>query len=195
MRKPDESLDDFSVKPVTGPASKPPREVSLQLTGDVQTLKPLTDLMAAETNQHTIRPNLGKQPIWFRRVIAVGSGAIVMVAIVLVSAIFVGISDPAAAPEVAMNVLPDLELSPTDAPSGFDSFSLPGLAPPAEGGGYVTRSDGGRKSGRRSIRVAQYKRRLMSPASTKSETPKFVPTTLVIYAENGVIKRRIEPWL
>lgn len=190
MRKPDESLDDFSVKPVTGPASKPPREVSLQLTGKVQALKPLTSLAAAQANVYEFRPILRKQPIWFRRFIAVGGGAIVMVAIVLVSAIFFGISESADAPEVAMTVLTDPELAPTGEPFGFESFSLPEFAPPSNG--YVTRSNGGRKSGRRSIRVASHKRGLIPPSSTQSE---FFPTTLVIYAENGVIKSRIEPWL
>lgn len=194
MRKPDESLDEFSVKPVTGPASKPPREVSVQLTGEVQTVKPLTDLAAPQTNRYTLRPNDRKQPIWFRSFIAVGGAAIVMVAIVLLSAIFVGISDSTTEAEVAMNVLPDTEQTSTDAPSAFDSFSLPSIAPSAKGV-YVDRSSARRKSGRRSVRVTHYKRTLKPPSSTQSETPKFFPTTLVIYAENGVIKRRIEPWL
>ena len=90
MRKPDENLDDFSAKPVTRAASKPPREVSLQLTSEIQTLKPLTDLEPVRTNTYMFRPKHRTQPLWFRRFIAVGGGLIVIVALVLVSAIFVG---------------------------------------------------------------------------------------------------------
>ena len=195
MRKPDEKLDDFSAKPVTRSASKPPRPVSLQSTREVQTLKPLTEPVPVQTNTFTFRPNRRKQPLWFRRFIAVGGGIIVIVAIVLVSAIFVAISDSATEPEVAMNEMPDPGLMPAGAPFGFDSFSLPELATPDNDDAYVTRSHGERKPARRSNRVAHNKRRLMPPQPMQFPTPRFVPTTLVIYAENGEIKSRVEPWL
>lgn len=195
MHKPNESLDDFSVKPLTGSAAKPPREVSLQLTGEIQTLEPLADPMMRHTDQYTFRPNLRKQPIWFRRFIAVGGGAIVLVAIALVSAIIVGISEPASAPEVAMNVSAEPELAQTGAPFGVDGYSSPDSETAANGVEFVSRANGVRRSGRRNIRLARYKRRpVMSPVP-RPETRKFFPTTLVIYAENGVIKSRIEPWL
>ncbi len=187
MRKPDESLNDFIAKPAPKVASKPPRPVSLQLTGEVEILNPLVRDEPAPQFRWTRR----SQPVWFRRFLLAGSGALVMMAMVLVSAILIEMSDSREVAEVAP--AEEHETVPVEAQTSvsFDVFS------PSEGADVIT-------GVRRNSRAIQYRTRFTraayKPRRTyrslpQPEEPKFVPTTLVIYAENGVIKRRVEPWL
>jgi hypothetical protein len=130
--------------------------------------------------------------LWFRRFLAVGSGAIVMIALVLIGAILLGIDDPADGPDIATSGKPDDTMAQPAEPFGFHVFPPSVLASPT-GGISVVSSNNRRRSARSRIHRASNKFRrheTMSPPA-----PKFVPTTLVIYVENGVINTRIEPWL
>ncbi|HEX6126581.1 MAG TPA: hypothetical protein VFZ23_14500 [Pyrinomonadaceae bacterium] len=141
-----------------------------------------------------LRRPVAQQPLWFRRFLVVGSGALVMIAFVLVSAILVGINDPVVGPEVATNVE---TLGPLAQPIelfNLDFSPSPAFEPLADEVGIVRSNIRGRFA-RPGIHVTANKpvrrlRRLPQPMQ-----PKFTPTTLVIYAENGVIYTRIEPWL
>ena len=190
MWKPNESLDDFVAKPLPEVTSEAPRPVSLQRTGEVEVLKPLT---RAEVRARRLRYAFKTpyQPLWFRRFLAVGSGALVMIGFVLVSAILVGINDQAAGPEVATNENPVDILPQPEEPFSFDVFSLAPAAGPVE----VVRSATRRRPARPAIKLAINKPRRQFRAPLQPEEPDFVPTTLVIYAENGVINTRIEPWV
>lgn len=191
MWKPDENLDDYIVKPIPESSSDTPREVSLRGTGEVEVLKPLT---LAEIRATRAGFRASHEPLWFRRFVAVGSGALVMVGLVLVSAILVGINEPAGEPDVAINVIPNEEVAEPEEVFSFD------VAPPSTSAEpthtlHIIHSNPRHTAVRSSVRVAVMKPRQSLRHALDLEQPKFVPTTLVIYAENGVINSRIEPWL
>ena len=189
MWKPDESLDDYNVTPPSQVTSEPPPAVSLRLTGEIEVLKPLAEVHAehSQTAYKVFRP---EQPLWFRRFLAVGSGALVMIALVLVSAIFVGINDPTAGPDVARNGASDDTLAQPHEIFSFDVYNSPAM-----GEVYAVRANPRRRAARPNAQLAAKKSRRQSRPALQAEQPKFVPTTLIIYAENGVINTRIEPWL
>jgi hypothetical protein len=184
-KKPNESLDDFIVKPVAEVDSEAPRSVSLRRTGEVEVLKPLARVdVRAKSGRYGFRPVY--QPLWFRRFLAVGSGALVMIAFVLVSAILVGINETAG-PEVASNDKIEYALAQFDEPLTFDISSFGAAVDAAQS--YVRR-----RTARPTIQVAVNKPRPQLREPLQPDEPDFVPTTLVIYAENGSINTRIEPW-
>ena len=191
MRKPDEHLDYYSVKPATSLRPEPPRAVSLWLTGEVEVLEPLIHEEVPAMIVFKPRSTAAYQPLWFRRLITLGSLALAMIALVLLSAIFVGISDPAAGPDVATDVQPDDKLMQTEVPFGLEMFSPMRFAPGT--GIDIVRATAKRKVLRPRVQITQQPQQYARPL--QPDEPKFVPTTLVIYAEDGVIKTRIEPWV
>jgi hypothetical protein len=182
MLKPNESLDDYTTTPPTEKLEVPPFPVSLTVTGEREILKPLI-----ETPTTKFRFATPHQPLWFRRMVAVGGGAIVMIAFVLISAILVGISEPIAGPEIASDEQADqrTQMEPFDILSASIS---PGnviefLHPVAK---------------RRVVRARAHVTPDRQPRYVRQPQPiepKFFPTTLVIYSENGEIKTRVEPWI
>ena len=198
MWKPDQSLDDYIVNPNREGISETPRAASLRATGEVEVLKPLTPQEVCATPdrigiQALHRPG-PHQPLWFRRFVAAGSGALVMIALILVSAILVGINDPVDGLDVATFVKPDDDSTQPEELFSFD-FSSPSTFTAANGGVNIVRSNFRRRRARPRIHTAPNKPKLLVLPPPQAEQPKFVPTTLVIYAENGVINTRIEPWL
>lgn len=170
-------------RPASKAAPEPPRSVSLQRTGEVEVLKPLARI-EVRNGLRAFRPN---QPLWFRRVLLAGSVGLVAIGLVLVSAILVGINESA---EIATNENPDYEIAQTELYSFDLSVPITFVTPAEEKIRSITR--------RKSIRsTPQYisKRRPQLRPPLQPEEPDFIPTTLVIYAENGVITSRIEPWL
>src|SRR5687767_13054104 len=141
MWKPDENLDDYVVTPDPDADPKPPLAVSLRRTGELEVLKPLTRLEAHEKRIRTafkaFRPLVVPQPLWFRRFLAVGSGGLVMIALILVSAILVGINDPAAGPDVASTVQPSDEPIQPEEPISLDVSSPLSFAPAVVGSEIV----------------------------------------------------------
>lgn len=195
MWKPDQSLDDFVGGPAPEVTSKPPRSISLRGTGEIEVLKPLIrPEVRAEPARIAFKASRPLQPLWFRRFLAVGSGALVMIAMVLVSAIFVGISDPGAGPDLATNWKPDDKFVQPEEPFSFDPSS-PWNFELATGGVDVVRSSTRRRVTRPRTYLAANRSKHEIRPLPQPEQPKFVPTTLVIYAENGVINTRVEPWL
>lgn len=190
MRKPNENLDDYTVKPALT-ETDPPRAVSVGLTGEVEVLKPLTREKVRAMNVFRRRSKGRYQPLWFRRFIAVGSGAVAMLGLVLVSAILMGINDPGAELDIATQIEPDDKLIQPEEPFTFEILS-PSSVATLKGGINFVRATAKRKILRPRIQLAQRPRPYVAPLP---EEPKFVPTTLVIYSDNGVIKTRIEPWI
>lgn len=197
MWKPDESLDDYIVRPDPEVPSEPPRSVSLLRTGEVEVLKPLirpeVRAKPVRTVLRAFRRSGPQQPLWFRRFLAIGSAALVIIALVLVSAILVGINDPGAGPDVATSGNPDDMLTQPEELFSFD-VSSPSTFALVSGGVDLVPSNTRRRPARPGIHLAANKPRRQLRRSLQPEEPKFVPTTLVIYAENGVIYTRIEPW-
>ena len=205
MRKPYESLDDFIVK-ATPENVDPPRPVSLRLTGEVEVLKPLArwehpGQIAPTKAEIQLRP-VPHRFSWFHRSLLVGGG-ITMTALVFTSAILIGVSDSAVPPETAnvefIEVPNEAErLLPEEAPLSSDIFST---SESGEETGPV-RTPVRRANRNRFRRAAApvrttVRKALPRPAKQPHQllVSKFVPTTLVIYIENGLIKSRIEPWL
>ena len=192
MRKPSESIEDFKVSRAPGVAPEPPSSVSLRRTGELEVVKPLT----VSTERVRIafkgpRSRVPANPLWFRRLLAVGSGALVIIGLVLVSAILVGINDPA---EVATNIKPDHDSTQAEELFNFDISSASPVTT-ATLGINIFRSNPKRRAIRPRLHVAVSKPKPQLRPIPQPEQPKFVPTTLVIYAENGVINTRIEPWV
>lgn len=161
------------------PTSEPPRPVLLRGTGEVEIVKPVTLTVRAFRRS--------QQPLWFRRFLAVGSGALLFFGLVLVSAILIGISDSASGPDVAANE--KLDAAQTRELFSFDlSIPLTFLPPTGE---VAVRANTMRRPARPRFRATN-KSRLRS--RLRPDEPKFIPTTLVIYAQNGVVNTRVEPW-
>lgn len=186
MWKPEDSLEDYTVKPAPHVTPDPPRSVSLQRTGEFEVLKPLTPSRVRKGIRSFRR--VVPQPLWFRRFLVVGSGALVLVAFALISAILVGINEQTAGPDVAANENSDYTAQAEDLYS-FD-LSLPLTFLPV-----IDRSNTRRRQTRPTTLLAVSKPRPQLRPRLEPEDPDFVPTTLVIYAQNGVITSRIEPWL
>lgn len=183
-KKPNENLDDM-VTPAAEVDPEAPRPVSLRGTGEVDVLKPITNV---KTGRYGFRAPF--QPLWFRRFLAVGSGALVMIAFVLVSAILVGINEPAGGPEVVTNETPDDALTQSEEPYSLDIASFA----PTAGEVDIVRPDARPMSARPVTKLVARKSRRQFRQPLRPEEPNFIPTTLVIYAENGSINTRVEPW-
>ncbi len=194
MRAPYDSLEDF--KAPARKTAKPPATKSLRLTGKTQILKPLARVEDLSMNR-LFGANALHRFKWFHRSLAMG-GAFAVILFALITLIDFAIYGPRIGPvepvDVAINEQPDSLPVFTDEPFTAallqDENSLISLdelnASPA-----FTR--------RRSVRpraqyVAYRAPRKPEPFRNQLWVSQFVPTTLVIYIENGVIKTRSEPW-
>ena len=187
-----ESLNDFvssAPKPLDPPAVK-----FLRPSGEIELLKPLTpSRYVAKRRSAFVRPAPFPGPReefrWFVRSLAVGGGVAAMVVFTVLSGIFISVYEPPSRP--AETDIVRVQLPPESLPPiSFDFFTaeIP----------TITLEE--LRPVRRLIRtrpthtlVAAYKPRRVEPRHMV--TTDFVPTKLVIYPENGVIKTRIEPQL
>ena len=185
MQKPEESLEDFRVR-ATEKVVPPPAVVWLRFTGDVKVLKPLAGRTATS---NTYRFS------WFQSALA-AAGAVGMMALVLLSAVFIGIND---VPQVdTAGISNELEtdrpsvygLTPSEEPHSPEIRTVE-TSPPADDKVRPVRSAAKPRLARRIQPIAYRPGRQGS--RPHHVVTKFVPTTLVIYAENGEIKTRIEP--
>jgi hypothetical protein len=212
MRKPNESLDDYVVKAPESPA-EPPRPVSLRLTGEVEVLKPLArwerPAKLVRAVEEPYLPSARQRLSWFHRSLAV-SGALAMATLILGSAIFIGVSDQPAEDIVAVaensaeaaDPGSDRRIMPSDEPLDSNIFTSPGSGSDAGGvqrtGIRVIRANSTRLKRQASTRPIL--RRAAARPRRPSANPlhfvsRFVPTTLVIYVEDGLVRSRTEPWL
>lgn len=205
MRKPDESLDEYVVKPEPEVATVPPSPVSLRFTGEVEVLRPLARWehpvkMVPATSDTLLRPAPPYRLSWFHRSLAVGGG-ITMAALVLASAMVIGISDPTTGPETAqLSVAEDQnefpiyrtrEVEPAEVPLASDIFEIPDSE--STNVNQVSKASRFRSSWKRHVQRATYRHKA-APVQTHLAVSQFEPTTLVIYVENGVVRSRIERW-
>jgi hypothetical protein len=188
MRKPEESLEDFTVKAIAiEKASEPARVASLRFRGQVEVLRPL----ASWDGPADAGPPVSRLP-WFQRSLAV-VGGLAVIALMFLSAIFFGMYDQPAEPSVGLSD-PATDHGPmrTERPLKPDIFAAQNSTPAGDELPQV-RSIVKPRSERPRVQVAAYRPRRQS--RRPPVVPRFVPTTLVIYAENGEIKKRIEPRL
>ncbi|HKP69110.1 MAG TPA: hypothetical protein VJV05_07495 [Pyrinomonadaceae bacterium] len=198
MRKPNESLDEFSVR-VAGEAAEPPRMVTLHFGGDVEVLKPLVRRQAADhPDPVTGNPFRGPAPnrfSWFQSAMAAAAVLGIML-VILLSAIFIGVSDPAVSPDIAhLDTFGDATELAMDQSATYESVD-----PEINVAENPTLTDDEiavirptvRRAISRRVRRMAYRPRRQVPAPQITVST-FVPTTLIIYPENGEIKSRIEP--
>lgn len=196
MRKPDEGLDDYIVGPEHEKPAGPPLAVRLEPTGDIEILKPLATL-DKRVNASQPMPGMTaarRNPYrlsWFHRSLAVGAAAL-MIAMVFISAIVIGVSEHTTElVQAPPNTRPVDILADTNEPFSFDVYtpesemdlSDPALRIPVR----VSRTLARARIRRKSVKLRT--------RANELDQPRFSPTTLVIYAENGEIKTRIEPQL
>jgi hypothetical protein len=201
MRIPNENLDDFFSNAVKRKPAEPQRAVSLEFSGEIEILKPLAtweDYAISKAAANNLAPH---RLSWFHRSLAFG-GALTVIALILGSGVYLGIFGPPA--EVATNHAvepidmtrdqpPEGLLTPADEPETSDL--LPAEDSPSAFFGLKTVPRvARRRSSRPRVHFAAYRRprrhALPQPQYVVSD---FVPTTLIIYVENGVIRTRIEP--
>ena len=201
MRIPKESLDDFIGKAAARNKPDPPTVVHLRRTGEIEEIKPLAGWDGPRRSRYFTRKAFtGKNPYglsWFHRSLIL-SGSAVAAVLVAGIGIYFGVFG-----------------TPSDASSGSDILAGRRQTerlrtPPKVMGPFELRtapivptrtdeiSDIQPVVKRRLIRPhvvrAVYRPRLVVRRPQLAVT-NFVPTTLVIYAENGKIKSRIEPQL
>jgi len=173
--------------------------------GQVEVLKPLVHSHALEKREAVISGPIRRrsplQPSLFRRTQA-AAGSFALIGLILLSGILVAIYEPIDDPmfgSASSNGIPidlamdhDVSLTPVEGPLAFDSFS-PRRTLESDHFRAV-RSIARPRRAKRRVRLAAHRPapRIRGPLISVTE---FVPTTLVIYAENGEIKRRIEPQL
>jgi hypothetical protein len=191
MRVPEESLDDFrNIDAVRKPAAPPPVKF-LRPSGRFEVLKPLA------------RPNdLGRPDgtpaarrlSWYHRSVAFSVGLAVIALIVGIVAGIYAPPEPAGfQSDLVMDRQPDDMPAFSKEPEG--TAPLPATnASSAFDKPYAVRSTARRRLSRPSFRYSSYRpRRFIRPSLFVMSS--FVPTTLIIYIENGEIKSRIEPQL
>ena len=205
IRRPNETLDDFKSR-VAAPAEPPPGAVLLYPTGDIEKLEPLAHAEDFVTSEAVTGAFAGAAPrpfSWFHRTLAVG-GALAIIAFLgagLLIRLYSPTVEPVGPVDVASDQPADIS-TPPHASNDTDLFS-PINSPIAFDGLPVVRkaSKPRRISSRASRNVYQPQRSVPNPQITALvQRPQlivsdFVPTTLIIYIENGEIKTRIEPQL
>ena len=196
MRKPEESLEDFTVKAMAiEKAAEPARVASLRFTGQIEVLKPLTpgvDNPPAAVGDEFVRP-APHRPSWFQRTLAFGGG-LAVIAFIFLSAIFIGVYDPPPDRSVrSIDTVSDQSDAAIDQQLDSHVFTAENLSHTRDEHRPLHSTKRPRPE-QASVKIVAYRPR-RQPRRTQPVTTRFVPTTLVIFAENGEIKTRIEPRL
>jgi hypothetical protein len=200
MRMPYESLEDFNTR-VAAPA-EPPSPVLLYPTGDIEVLEPLAHAESfvkteAVADSAFVNPAIPHRVSWFHRSLAL-AGALAMTAVILGAGLMIGFYGPSAEPvspiEVAGDQQPADILTPQEELDESDLLSV-AESPLAFAEPFAIRK-AARAKRRATPRVfrSTYRPRPVVPRP-RFIVSEFVPTTLIIYIENGEIKTRIEPQL
>ncbi len=204
MRKPDESLDDYIVKALPE-STEPPQPVSLRFTGEVEVLKPLARW---ERPAKLVPAAVVSAPhafSWFHRSLVMGGG-FALGALVLASAIAIGVSDStretAQIDFVDVTGVPESKSEAIAAPEETLSADIFTNARDNDAAVPVTaRKRKQRPAQARIVRASAPVKAVVRNAVVKpkleldqSLVSRFLPTTLVIYVENGTIRTRTEPW-
>ena len=209
MRAPNESLEDFINRADTRKPPEPPAPKSVGLTGEVEVVKPLPTKYefaahkAADTSLLYGFYGLS----WFHRSLIVG-GSLTVVALVIWTGILLGVRRPPLEPvgnfadtfvrpdDVAMDEQSGDLRAAQEQPTSSDLLSQsnsPFSFRESHPARSRVKSWAARRPKPRTF-LAAYRPRHFFPAP-QFIVSSFVPTTLVIYVENGEIKTRTEPWL
>jgi len=196
MLRPHESLDDFTNIDARPIPAEPPRMKHLRPSGRREVLKPVAQSSELVKRSRFVR--LAPLPAapkfsWYHRSLAF-SGALAAAALIL--GIFAGLYAPPEPVGSQSNVVFDRQ------PEGILTQYEPdtsSLLPEKSGSRvhdrpYTVRSLVRRKLARPGVLRSAHRPRQFSRPS-RLVMSEFVPTTLVIYIENGEVKTRVEPQL
>jgi hypothetical protein len=133
---------------------------------------------------------------WFHRSLIFGGAGVAGIAVIFLSALIIAVSDPTEAtvagePDHISDAPIDNRVAATEEPAVADTEK----SPVTEAVSAKLRTV--RRPARIQRDVAQVRRGAHIPRRSPrpSQAPAFVPTTLIIYPENGEKKTRIEPTL
>jgi hypothetical protein len=191
MKAPKDSLDDFIVSPPK--PSEPPAMRSVRATGRSKVLMPLTTEADLARSREIANGRWVRRLSWFHRSLIV-TGAFAFL-VFLASSLYIGIYGPSV--ETVSNEFGRSRKGsvPPKDPGPFGRI-LPDNSPAADDDTTIVVSTVARsRKSRPHAELAVYRQRHPAHRRPKFVMSKFVPTTLVIYAENGQIKTRIEPQL
>jgi hypothetical protein len=198
MRVPDESLEDFIIKVSAPKTVEPPAVVSLHLSGKVKVIKPVVDTrLDSKRNAAAGRAfhrRTSYVPPSFHRSLALG-GAFAVIAVIIATGIHLVIFGPSVQQvgprELSLDSHSDDILPPVNEPFAWEllpdvgsSTSLGAPAGPRQAKRRGHSRYRGQSSDHRMRRIARRPHVVFSG---------FVPTTIIIYAENGEIRSRVEP--
>lgn len=216
MWPPNDNLDDFRSSPER--MGEPPSSVLLESSGETEVLKPLAVWEGYGKNGAPDTSLDGAQPglSWFHRSLAVSS-VVAGLALIVATGAYLGIYGPPVGSLEGMNNVaitsPDTAIdqqvveNQTSQEESDDSDSLLNTNSPSafmapEALPSVTKRRTVRPwrafravSKPRVLFAANHSRRWHLLPRPQFIVSDFVPTTLVIYVENGAIKTRIEPQL
>ena len=205
MRIPDESLDDFTF-PADLKTPEPPALRRVRPSGRIETVQPLARYEPViKTRAARFAPAgeraRGSEPhriSWFHQSLAIG-GAIALIGFFLVTGLYIGIGERPIVPAEGQADLADSRQPagisiPAEVPAGSHMMEPTDTLAASEERS-VTRRVARRRNYAARRSVASYRVRLRRPPPPQFVMSEFIPTTLVIYPENGEIKSRIEPWL
>jgi hypothetical protein len=135
---------------------------------------------------------------WFHRSLIFGGAGVAVIAVIFLSALIIAVSDPTEATSAGADESDRISDAPianivaaTEEPAVADTEKSPVTAAVSAKLRTVRRPARIQRDLAQVRRVAHIPRRFPRPA----QAPAFVPTTLIIYPENGEIKTRIEPTL
>lgn len=198
MRPPNESLDDFRLS-AERKAAEAPATVKLRFSGETEVVKPLARwegvIPGKSRGVVPLYPAFNRLS-WFHRSLAVG-GAFAIFALIVGSSVYIGIYGLPAGPVSETDVAvveeqPDIDLVPSDDPTAFE-FSTDETSPTVSDEVEPAASPLIRRAAKRRVFRSAYKPRRNPLPMPQFIVSEFVPTTLIIYAENGAIRSRIEP--
>jgi hypothetical protein len=198
MRYPNESLEEYrarKLKPVD-----PPETVSLEFTGETEVLAPLAYWNGPAKSEPgpTKIQSAWHWFSWFHRSLAMG-GALALVSFLVGTGLYLAIYGPPAEPDldiamVAPEQSPYDTLKSDEEPPSSDFFAGNDLVSDSDPinvpAPRATRTSYRYRGNRIAYRTKHLVREPLRPQLWVSQ---FVPTTLIIYVENGEIKSRIEP--
>lgn len=196
MRAPYDSLDDFKGN-FARKRPDPPAAVELEFTGEIEVLKPLArwegPLPSGVATGETFLGRALNQLSWFHRSLAM-AGALTVFTFLLGTGIYLAIYGPPTEPielgDLAINQPSDDILSTADGPDTSAFLLDDGFPSTFDGFSDVRPAARPRRVRPRVQRAAYRPRPLPVPQFVVSQ---FVPTTLIIFIENGEIKTRVEP--
>jgi hypothetical protein len=207
MRVPEESLDDFTNIDATRKPAEPPPVQLLRLSGRFEALKPLarsTDRSerSSATGSRSVRPApspVANRLSWYHRSVAFSSGLAVIALIVGIIASFYTPTEPAG----FQSGLDINRQSEEPLASAKESEEMPASAihpdtsaflPSTTASGAYDKPHAVRSTIRRRLPrpIRAYYRPRQLARTSHIVMSSFVPTTLIIYIENGEVKSRIE---